>query len=221
MSLRQSLGLLPRGWLTAAGLALLVSGCSVIPASKFVDRYSDPYPSPQNLTLCEGYSCRFGTHVALSTEEWAQVKAVFEPPAHDAATERDQVARAVQTLDLLAARHAGTAVQQRRDWMNKGDPTQIDCVDHTVNTVTYLRLFVKAGLLRWNHPGPSAHRGSIIGWDVANTAVLVENEGARGYSIDTALGDVGLAPYVVPVEQWVAGPIPEFRNNPALPQTSG
>ena len=204
-----------------SGLALLVSGCSVIPASKFVDRYGDPNPSPQNLTLCEGYACHFGTHVALSSAEWEQVKAVFEPPAADAAAERNQVARAVETLDLLAAQHAGTADQQRRDWMNKGDPSQVDCVDHTVNTVTYLRLFANAGLLRWNHPGDAAHRGSILGWDVANTAVLVENGSSRGYSIDTALGDVGLPPFVVPVEQWVAGPIPAFRNNPALPQTSG
>jgi hypothetical protein len=210
-----------RGWLTAAGLALLVSGCSVIPASKFVDRYGEPNPTPENLTLCEGYSCRFGTHVALSPAEWTQVKALFEPPAKEAATERDQVARAVETLDLLVAQHAGTAVQQRRDWINKGDPSQVDCVDHTVNTVTYLRLFFNAGLLHWNHPGEPAHRGSIIGWDVANTAALVENDSNRGYSIDTALGDVGLPPYVVPVEQWIAGPIPAFRNNPALPQTSG
>ncbi|HXP05931.1 MAG TPA: hypothetical protein VN808_17570 [Stellaceae bacterium] len=208
-----------RGWLAATCLALLVSGCSVIPASQFVERYGDPTPTPQNLTLCEGYSCHFGTHVTLSPGEWAQVKAVFEPPAPDAATERDRVARAVETLDLLAAQHTGTAVQQRRDWINKGDPSQIDCVDHTVNTVTYLRLFANAGLLRWNHPGDPAHRGSIIGWDVANTAVLVENDGNRGYSIDTALGDVGLPPYVVPVEQWIAGPIPAFRNNAALPQT--
>jgi hypothetical protein len=208
----------PRRWFAVAALA---PGCSVIPASKFVDRYSDPYPTPQNLTLCEGYSCRFGTHVVLSSAEWAQVKAVFEPPASDAATERDQVARAVETLDLLAAQHTGTAVQQRRDWINKGDPSQVDCVDHTVNTVTYLRLFSTAGLLRWNHPGEPAHRGSIIGWDVANTAALVENDSNRRYSIDTALGDVGLPPYVVPIEQWIAGPIPAFRNNAALPQTSG
>jgi hypothetical protein len=201
---RQSLASIGSGWLASAGLTLLVSGCSVIPASQ-----------------CEGYSCHFGTHVALSPGEWGQVKAVFEPPAADAATERNQVARAVEKLDLLAAQHTGTAVQQRRDWINKGDPSQVDCVDHTVNTVTYLRLFSGSGLLRWNHPGEPAHRGSIIGWDVANTAVLIENDSSRGYSIDTALGDVGLPPYVVPVEQWVAGPIPAFRNNAALPQTSG
>lgn len=213
--------LLARGWVTAAGLALLLSGCSVIPASQFVDRYGDPNPSPEKLTLCEGYSCRFGTHVALSSDEWAQVKEVFQPPATGAGTERNQVARAVETLDLLAARHTGTAVQQRRDWINRGDPSQVDCVDHTVNTVTYLRLFADTGLLRWNHPGEAAHRGSILGWDVANTAVLIENDSNRGYSIDTALGDVGLPPYVIPVEQWIAGPLPAFRNNPALPLTSG
>jgi len=210
----------PRGWSAVAGLALLVSGCAVIPASKFVDRYGEQNPSPQSLTLCEGYSCHFGVHVALSSSEWAQVKAIFEPQAADATAERDRVARAVETLDLLVARHTGTAVQQRRDWINRGDPSQVDCVDHTVNTVTYLRLFYDARLLHWNHPGEPAHRGSIIGWDVANTAVLVENESNRGYSIDTALGDVGLPPYVIPIEQWVAGPIPGFRNNPALPQTS-
>jgi len=217
----QSLFSNARGRLAAAGLALLVSGCSVIPASKFVDRYGDPKPAPENLTLCEGYSCHFGSHVALSTAEWAQVKAVFTPPAASAAAEREQVARAVETLDLLVAQHTGTAVQQRRDWINRSDPSQVDCVDHTVNTVTYLRLFFDTGLLHWNHPGEPAHRGTIIGWDVANTAVLVENDSNHGYSIDTALGDVGLPPYVIPVEQWVAGPIPGFRNNPALPQSSG
>lgn len=207
--------------LAVSAIAAWVSACSVVPASKFVERYGDPDPTPESLTLCEGYSCHFGTRVLLTPQEWQEVKADFGPPAKDAASEREQVARAVETLDYLVARHAGTDVQQRRDWINHGDPSQVDCVDHTVNTTTYLRLFQNAGLLHWNHVGEAAHRGTIIGWDVANTAVLVENDSHRGYSIDTALGDVGLPPYVVPVEQWIAGPIPSFRNNPALRRTAG
>lgn len=102
------------------------------------------------------------------------------------------------------------------------NPSQLDCVDKTVNTTTYLRLFQRAGLLHWHRVGMPAHRGSVLGWDVANTAVLVElNGGKRAYSMDTALGDPGLPPYIMPIEAWIAGPLPPFRNNPALKEARG
>ena len=209
-----------RAGIAVAIVALAVASCSVIPASRFVERYSEPAPDPQNLVLCEGYACRFGAHVALSADEWAKIAATLQPAAPDAATERDHLARAVAKLDLIAAQHAGTAVEQRRDWINKGDPSQIDCVDHTVNTTTYLRLFERAGLLRWHRSGIAAHRGSVLAWDVANTATVVEIDTGRSYSIDTALGDPGVQPYVVPLEVWIEGPLPEFQHNPVLQQAA-
>lgn len=199
-----------------AAVALLVSGCSVIPASRFLESYGEPNPDPQHLRLCHGYACRFVTPVALSSEEWDAIRRTFDPPAASAAAEREQVGRAVAQLTLVAGRHAGLAVRQRRELINRSDPSQLDCVDETVNSTTYLALLSHAGLLRWHTVGPPAHRGTLVTLDVANTPVLIENVTGKGFAVDTAFTDPGLPPYIVPIETWLAAVIPEYRQNAAL-----
>lgn len=156
------------------------------------------------------------TPVGLLPEEWQATRALFQPPAPSAAAERQQVGRAVAQLTVSAGRHAGIAVRQRRDLVNRNDPSQLDCVDETVNTASYLMLLSRAGLLRWHRVGPVAHRGTLVTLDVANTPVLVETESGQGFAVDTAFADPGLPPYIVPIETWLAAVIPEYRQNAAL-----
>lgn len=197
-------------------LALLLCGCSVIPASRFLESYGEPNPDPQHLRLCHGYACRFVTPVALSSEEWGAIRAALDPPAASAAGEREQVGRAVAQLTLVAGWHAGLAVRQRRELINRSDPSQLDCVDETVNSTSYLMLLSRAGLLRWHTVGPPAHRGTLVTLDVANTPVLIETGTGRGFAVDTAFADPGLPPYIVPIDTWLAAVIPEYRANAAL-----
>lgn len=200
----------------AVAAAFLVAGCSVIPASRFLESYGEPNPDPQRLRLCHGYACRFVTPVALSPDEWSVTRALFEPAADSAAAERQQVGLAIAQLTLSAGRHAGIAVRQRRELVNRSDPSQLDCVDETVNTASYLTLLSRAGLLRWHRVGAPAHRGTLVTLDVANTPVLIETDSGRGFAVDTAFADPGLTPYIVPIETWLAAVIPEYRPNAAL-----
>jgi hypothetical protein len=188
----------------------------VIPASRFLESYGEPNPDPQRLRLCHGYACRFVTPVALSSEEWSAIRRTLDPPAATAATERQQVGNAVAQLTLIAGRHAGLAVPQRRELINRSDPSQLDCVDETVNSTTYLMLLSHAGLLRWHRVGAPAHRGTLVTLDVANTPVLIETATGRGFAVDTAFADPGLPPYIVPIETWLAAVIPEYQTNAAL-----
>jgi hypothetical protein len=205
-----------RRLLTIAAAALLISGCSVIPASRFVEAYGEPNPDPQHFRLCHGYACRFVTPVALTPEEWRATEALFHAPADSAVAERQQIGLAVAQLTLSAGRHAGLAVRQRRELINSKDPSQLDCVDETVNTTTYLTLLSRAGLLHWHRVGAPAHRGTLVTLDVANTPVLFENGSGKGFAVDTAFADPGLPPYIVPLETWLAAVIPEYRQNAAL-----
>jgi hypothetical protein len=202
--------------LAIAAAALFVSGCSVIPASRFLESYGEPNPDPQHFRLCHGYACRFVTPVALLPEEWRAISARFQPPAESAAAERQRIGLAVAQLTLSAGRHAGLAVRQRRELINRSDPTQLDCVDETVNTTIYLTLLSREGLLRWHRVAAPAHRGTLVTLDVANTPVLVENGTGKGFAVDTAFADPGLPPYIVPLETWLAAIIPEYRENTAL-----
>ena len=204
------------GWIVALAAALLVAGCSVIPASRFLESYGEPNPDPQHLRLCHGYACRFVTPVGLLPEEWQATRALFQPPAPSGAAERRQIGLAVAQLTMSAGRDAGLAVRQRRELVNRSDPSQLDCVDETVNTTSYLMLLSRAGLLRWHRVGPVAHRGTLVTLDVANTPVLVETQTGQGFAVDTAFADPGLPPYVVPIETWLAAVIPEYRQNGAL-----
>jgi hypothetical protein len=189
----------------AAALLLALCGCAAIddPAgNNLLSSFGMPNPTPGNFFACYGYGCKYKARIALTEEEWQSVRAKFSPPPEDAAAERREVAEAVAQLERLVGQRTGTLVHQRDSRWNYGDPTQLDCVDDSVNTWTYLTLFADEGLLRYHRVAGLAHRGTLLTLDFSNTAVLVETGDGGAFAVDPWLGEAGVPPPVIPLELW-------------------
>ncbi len=189
----------------AAALLLALCGCAAIddPAgNNLLSSFGMPNPTPGNFFACYGYGCKYKARIALTEEEWQSVRAKFSPPPEDAAAERWVVAEAVAQLERLVGQRTGTLVHQRDSRWNYGDPTQLDCVDDSVNTWTYLTLFADEGLLRYHRVAGLAHRGTLLTLDFSNTAVLVETGDGGAFAVDPWLGEAGVPPPVIPLELW-------------------
>src|SRR5690242_15938720 len=116
--------------LLAAGLLLTLSECAPIDdpsESKFLISFASPDPVPGNFFACYGYGCKYRARIALTDEEWQEVRATFDPPPEDAATERQQIGEAVAQLERFFGERTGTLVHQEDSRLNFGDPTQLDC----------------------------------------------------------------------------------------------
>lgn len=195
-----------RSILVAAGLLLALGACAAgkDPAGdNLLSSFGMPHPTPGDFFACYGYGCKYRARIALTEAEWRDVQAEFNPAAEDAAAERQQAAAAVARFERLVGRRTGTLVHQRDSRWNFGDPTQMDCVDDSVNTWTYLTMLAHAGLLRHHAVAGLAHRGTLLTLDFSNTAVLVEKGNGEKFAVDPWLGEAGVPPPVIPLDLWL------------------
>jgi len=191
--------------LLALGLLFTLSDCASRnhdSENNFLRKFGTPNPVPSDFSVCYGYGCKYSTRIALTAEEWRGVRAKFSPPPADAAAERAQAAEAVAQLERIVGQRTGTLVHQEHSRWNYGDPTQLDCIDDSVNTWTYITMFARDGLLRYHAVAGLAHRGSLLTLDFSNTAVLVEKGNGQKFAVDPWMGDAGLPPPVIPLAEW-------------------
>jgi len=201
-------------WLAVAAL---LSGCagtiegeagvteaSVVAA---VDRSVTPFA----FTVCHGYGCWQRSTAALDTAEWRSIQSLFAQPAPDPRSERERIRAAVALFERYVGAKTGTGADRPRAPLNLGDLSQLDCVDESINTATYLAMLSESGLLAWHQPVNPARRGSFLTLNIHFTAVVREKETGRLYAVDSWFHANGQRPEIVALEDWRAGWQPGAR----------
>jgi hypothetical protein len=201
-----------------AGLFAL-GGCAPTP-NEYLAAYAEANPTPGDFRACHAYGCKEETRIALSDAEWRRVRAAFEPTAATAGAERRQIAAAIAILEAEVGERTGTSAHQRRE-VNVGDPTQLDCIDESVNTWTYLTMLERDGLIRLHRVGALAHGGSLIWMDMRNTAVLERKTTGTRYAVDPWLVDAAQPPPIFPLSIWLTSWPPHIPDAEGTPSRSG
>lgn len=152
--------------------------------------------------VCFNYDCNRLQTVRLSPEEWRVVVNQFRPAATTAAEERDMIRRAIAVLEYVS----GTQTPTHRDRGGNAIPEnthgQMDCIDESTNTSSYLTLLEAYGLLRWHRVAERAYRAPY--WlDVHWAAQIVETETQQRYVVDSWFLDNGEMPYVQALNDWL------------------
>jgi hypothetical protein len=200
-------------WVTA-GLAMMclaaLAACGTENyhfSNGFLRLHADPHPTPPNFSVCHGYGCNIQSHIALSEAEWQSVRAQFAVAAATDKEERVEAANAIALFEVLVGKRTGTAVHQRLSENQTAtnpmsDPSQMDCIDESVNTWTYLTMLNRAGLLRFHAVGTNAYAGTIFTLDMRNTAVLIRKSDGALFAVDASLVDAALPPAILPLAVW-------------------
>lgn len=190
----------------AAGLMPMTLACwlpALACADIFVSEAVITDPRPAGFSVCYGHSCAQVQQVALSAEQWREVAALFQPPSPEAADERRRIARAIARLETLVGALTGTDKDRGGNWDGwlSGD-AQMDCIDESTNTTSYLRMLARDGLLRWHTVEDRATRGwFLFGWP-HTTAVIRDNRSDRQYAVDSWFRDNGRPPVIQPLDDW-------------------
>ena len=83
---------------------------------------------------------------------------------------------------------------------------QLDCIDESINTTSYLQMLDKAGHVRFHDVGSIALRGNRFDLMLLhNTATLIDRESVVSYAIDSWFRANGIAPDVVLLDEWIEG----------------
>jgi hypothetical protein len=179
-------------------------------------------PTPDHFSVCHEHGCQQVDTVALPSQQWQAVTQLFRAPAGTPAEERARIRQAIAQMETFAGALTGTSGDKGGDLKGLGLPGQMDCIDESVNTTTYLRLLARNGLLKWHTVEDRATRGwFIFGWP-HTTAVIRDTTDKRDYVVDSWFLDNGKPPYILPLEQWRAGwkPPAEKKDSASAPQTA-
>lgn len=195
-----------RSWriLMLLSVALTVSACLENDnhlQTYYIDQFATPNPTLSGFTVCRGFYCAERSHATMDAAQWRRVTALFTPRAKTARLERQQIARGVALIGSIVGPQTGTDSHQwthRNMYVlpNGGDLTQLDCIDTSVNTWTYMTLMERNGLFAFHRVAPLSYG------PLRNTAVLQEINGGY-FAIDASLVDVGQPPPIMPLAIWL------------------
>ena len=159
---------------------------------------------PDEIPVCFDFSCKSRMTVSLNIEDWRDVYELFEHN-ESALQERDNIKQAIAVMEYLVGQYTPTHRDIARNWSEKYQelaelPGQMDCIDESINTTTYLRLLEQAGLLKYHRVLDRAYRKSLI--DQHWAAEVADIHSGQHYVIDSWFADNGEAPIMVKSERW-------------------
>lgn len=162
--------------------------------------------SPQNIPVCYDYGCKKQDWVALTENEWNEVAGWFDPPPRNGEEERERIKNAIGWMEVVIGNHAPTFRDKGRNNATKDDfPGQLDCIDESINTTSYLALLAKQGLIRHHNVMSRAHRKALI--DQHYSGQLEDKATGETYVVDTWFYDNGKLPVVQTTKDWLSIPI--------------
>ncbi len=184
-----------------------VSGCSYTTAEGVKNSLDAPDPNVDQFNHCSAYGCSKVQQTYFNASEWEQITSLFSAQARDAADEREQLRAAVAMMEKIIGPKTGTDKDIAKSWLLTLMPGgQLDCIDESINTTTYLNLLNDAGFISYHDIGKIAIRGNNVSFMLLhNTATLIERDTGINYAIDSWFGANGTRPHIVHLDEWMKG----------------
>jgi hypothetical protein len=186
-------------------LILLFHIPSAFADSEAMNRILRQQPTPQGFDVCHSGGCADISHVSLTDEEWQQVAAEFNPAPDNAEEERSRIANAIGLLERIIGDKIGTHHDFAGTFGAFSTPGQMDCNDEASNSNTYIKLMLKAGLIRFHDLRDTKIRNFFFnGWPHTTAAIAETGTGAL-YAVDSWFYDNGVPAVIIPLELWKTG----------------
>lgn len=141
----------------------------------------------------------------MTKQEWKKVTAPLVTPLLSAQQERHAIAATVALMEEITGEKTGTSRDLGRNLRGFGKTGQMDCIDESTNTTTYLSMLEQAGYLKWHKLAePSTRFGIFVGMP-HTTAVIEDINSKIRYAVDSWFFDNGKAPAIVELSAWRKG----------------
>jgi hypothetical protein len=210
----------------AAGLSACVSsGGGSDPRIHYAQFDAEP-PQGNRITVCHAYTCKMQTPYTFSRADIAEIAAVMKRAerADTPAEERRGVAYAIAHIDVKIGNKLGIKDRAGMQFTASGDPAQLDCVDVSTNTTSYLLVMQSNGLLKYHTvQGTMSKENLAKGMVQLNpvkywphfSAILQDKTTGQKWAVDRWPFDQGENPAVQKVEDWY---IPDDGSDPTKPR---
>jgi hypothetical protein len=170
-------------------------------------------PTLDRFSVCFDHSCRTIVSRAFSPGEWQRLAAPLQAIAPTATAERAAIAQAIALMEQIVGEKTGTAGDRGGNLAGFGQPGQMDCIDESNNTTTYLILLQQAGLLKHHVVRERATRFGFRAGMPHTTAVIENIATQQRYAVDSWFFDNGEVPVIMPLDEWKSGWRPDDTGN--------
>ncbi len=179
----------------------LLSRCSGIPVTQ--ERAPSAELNTQNeISVCYDYSCKHVSQVELKGSEWNRITQLFDGKTQTSQKERLIIAKAIALMEQLTGNIVGTSNDQAGN-SGTGEPGQMDCIDESINTTAYLRLFENKGWIKWHQVEDRVRRNPFL-FDIHWTAVIKDKQSNQLYAVDSWFRENGREPVIIKLKEWKA-----------------
>lgn len=162
-------------------------------------------PVPERFSVCFDHSCRTIATRSVSSQEWQRITAPLQTPAPTAAAERTAIGLSIARMEQIVGQKTGTAGDRGGNLTGFGRQGQMDCIDESNNTTTYLKLLQQDGRLLHHEVEDRATRFGLFAGMPHTTAVIEEVAARQRYAVDAWFFDNGQPPVIVPLDEWKSG----------------
>jgi hypothetical protein len=164
--------------------------------------YSLSVPTAASVVICHGFGCDRRTEIGLGKADHSKLTALLAPGKKSAEAERGALANAVAWFDRRVGPEAGTTKRiARAGIMTETGPGQMDCIDTSRNTTSYLIILDQLKLLRFHQIEAPVARGYFVSPHA--TAVLRESKSGQQWAFDNWTRKYGEKPDVMPLAKWM------------------
>jgi hypothetical protein len=171
-------------------------------------------PTLENFPICYKHTCAAVENLSLTPVEWQKIKDIFQPSATSPEAERLLIKKAIAQMERLIGKKTGTSDDKGENLAGVfADSYQMDCIDESSNSTTYLALMQRDNLLKWHQVQPTKTRGFFLFGMPHTTAVIKENRSSKKWAVDSWFFDNGVEPVIIPISQWSDGWSPKQTKN--------
>ena len=183
-------------------LLLLLAGHGMADSVQEAELISNPTPSPFN--ICFNHGCQSLADVSLAPEQWQEIRKLFSPEPVSPWEERERIAQAVGKLEIITGELTGIDNDRGGSLAGLWMRNQMDCVDESTNTHTYLAMLKNDGLLKYHVLAENERRFRPHLYQ-HYSAVIGETATQKKYAVDSWFLDNGQPPIILLLSVWKQG----------------
>jgi len=180
-------------------LVVLFAALNLIPGSATL---STATAGSAAFHVCYDFECTSRQPVSLTDAEWLMIRRLFMPMPSSPDAERQRIRQAIALFETQVGRYTGTSADLGENPAETGKPGQMDCIDESTNTTTYLALLQDAGLLRWHTIGKRIMRRRWVFGQHWGASIMDTTDGQR-YVVDSWHLDNGEPPFIQKIADWL------------------
>jgi hypothetical protein len=159
------------------------------------------------VTICYNYGCQAQAQVDFGEPQLDALRSLFAA-ADDPAAERAAISLAIGRMYAIAGEQTPVWRDKGGNYADGGENGRMDCIDHSTNTDTFLRLLHAHGWLRFHEVLAPLKRVRFLVFDHWG-ARIIERGTRQTYVVDSWYFDNGHAAAVFAVEEWLDGKLPD------------